>query len=302
MAAINEDGSVTRIDGGGSSNSRNNQPSNNSGGSSNNSGCVWFIIIAVIIGIVIVAVNSGSSDSSDHASDTVAVEEVVVEEAPVVEEVYTSSTTYLRVSDDDINIDATGGSRDITVYTDGDWYIDVNTEDWGHLTKYADSVTLRIELNSSSSSRSDYFVIKSGDYSKRINIFQAGDNTPSGNITHVWVDHNVYYNGVKGMKIHASYDVANMKDKNVYMYTYFYYEDNSTPLKNPYGNALSMSSYNIASYENTIFNDTWHFIPYTNLNMQPGYGLIDLSFDVAIKDASGNQLDRNENNRFTLFE
>ena len=63
-----------------------------------------------------------------------------------------------------------------------------------------------------------------------------------------------------------------------------------------------MSSSGVAPYESTTFNDTWHFIPYTNLNMQPGYGSIDLSFDVVIKDGNGNQLDRDENNRFTLNE
>lgn len=296
---VNEDGSVTRIDGGGS-----NNKGNNSGGSSNNSGCVWFIIIAVVIGIIIAAVNSGSSDSSDYASDTVAVEEVAVavEEVPAVEEEYASSTTYLRVSDDDIYIDATGGSRDITVYTDGDWYIDVNTADWGHLSKYSNSLTLRIDNNSSSSSRTDYFILKSGDYTKRINITQYGNTNPSGDITRVWVEHNVFYNGAKGMKIHVSYDVVNMKDKYVYLYTYYYYSDNSTPLMNSYGSNLSISSSGVAPYESTTFNDSWHFMPYTNLNMRPGYGSIDLSFDVVIKDGNGNQLDRNENNRFTLTE
>lgn len=300
---VNEDGSVTRIDGGESNGSGSNKPNNSSGGSSDKSGCIWVVIIAVVIGIIIAISNSGSSDSSVSDYDTVeAVEVVEVEEVPVVEEVYTPSTTYLRVSDDDIYISADGGSRDITIYTDGDWYVDVNVASWGHLSKYSDSVTLRIDPNSSSSSRTDYFVLKSGDYTKRVNITQYGNNKPSGNITRVWVDHNVYYNGAKGMKIHASYDIENMKDNYVYMYTYFYYGDNSTPLKNPYGNHLSMNSSGVAPYESTTFNDTWHFIPYTNLNMQPGYGSIDLSFDVVIKDGNGNQLDRNDNNQFTLSE
>lgn len=297
---VNEDGSVTKINSGGFSGGNNG--GNNSGGSSDNGGCIWFIIIAVVIGIIVAISNSGSSDSDNYVVDSAVVEEVVVEEAVPAVEVYTPSTTYLNVSDDDIYIGADGGSQDITVYTDGDWYIDVNVASWGHLYKYSNSVTLRIEPNSSSSSRTDYFVLKSGDYTKRINITQYGNNKPSGSITRVWVDHNVYNNGVKGMKIHASYDVENMKDKYVYMYTYFYYGDNSTPLKNPYGNHLSMNSSGVAPYESTTFNDTWHFIPYTNLNMQPGYGSIDLSFDVVINDGNGNQLDRNENNQFTLSE
>lgn len=294
---VNEDGSVTKINSSGSNNN-----SNNSGGSSDNSGCVWFIIIAVVIGIIVAIANSNSGSSNEAYDDTAVVEEVVAVEEPVEEVVAIPSTTYLRVSDDDIVMNADGGSEDITIYTDGAWYIDVNVASWGHLTKYSDSVVLRLDANTSRSTRTDYFIIKSGSYTKKVNITQYGNTSPSGNITRVWVEHNVYYNGAKGMKIHASYDVENMKDKYVHMYTYYYYGDNSTPLKNPYGNNLSMSSSSIAPYESTTFNDTWHFIPYTNLNMQPGYGSIDLSFDVSIKDGSGNQLDRDENNRFTLSE
>lgn len=297
---VNEDGSVTRIGGSGSSN---NSSNNSSNGSSGNRGCIWGVIIAIAIIVIVVIAKSNSSGSSEYAyDDSVAVEEVLVEEAAVVEEAVVPSTTYLRVSDDDIYMNAQGGSTEISIYTDGDWYISVNPESWGHISKYSSSLTLRLDKNPSTSTRTDYFEIKSGDYSRRINITQYGNTDPSGSITRVWVEHNVYYNGAKGMKIHASYDVENMKNKYVYMYTYFYYGDNSTPLKNPYGNNLSMSTSGVAPYESTTFNDSWHFIPYTNLNMQPGYGSIDLSFDVSIKDGNGNQLDCDENNRFTLNE
>lgn len=296
---VNEDGSVTRISGNGSSNNSNNT----SNGSSGNGGCIWGVIIAIAIIVIVILVKFNSSGSYEYDyDDTIAVEEAVEKEVVAVEEVVTPSTTYLRVSDDDIYMNAQGGSTEVTIYTDGDWYVSVNPESWGHISKYSSSLTLRLDRNPSSSARTDYFEITSGDYSRRINITQYGNTEPSGNITRVWVEHNVYYNGCKGMKIHASYNVENMKNKYVYMYTYFYYGDNSTPLKNPYGSNLSMSSSVIALYENTTFNDTWHFIPYTSLNMQPGYGSIDLSFDVSIKDGNGNQLDRDENNQFTLNE
>lgn len=298
---VNEDGSVTRIGGRSSSNNNNNNPNNNSNDPSGNSGCIWGVLIAIAIIVIVVIMKSNSSASSDYDyNDTVA----VVEEAEdvVAEEISVPSTTYLRVSDDDIYMDSQGGTVEISISTDGDWYVSVNPESWGYISKSTNFLTLRLDRNNSSSTRTDYFEIKSGDLSRRINITQYGNANPSGSITRVWVEHNVYHNGAKGMKIHATYDVENMKDKYVYMYTYFYYEDNSTPLKDPYGNNLSMSSSGVAQYENTTFNDTWHFIPYTNLNMQPGYSSINLSFDVSIKDGNGNQLDRDENNRFTLNE
>lgn len=300
---VNEDGSVTRIDGGGSNNSGNNRPNNNSGGSSDNSGCIWGIIIAVVIGVIVAIANSGSSDSSNDNHDTEEVVEVVeVEEVPAAEEVYTPSTTYLRVSDDDIYISADGGSRDITVYTDGNWYVDVDVASWGHLSKYSDSVTLRVDPNASSSSRTDYFILKSGDYTKLINITQSGNTSPRAEIERVWVDHSVYQNGVKGMRIHVKFTVDNMNGKTIYAYALFYYGDNVTPLHDAYGNNLSFSSYGTPNYDGCRFDDFKIFVPYSGLNMQPGAGSVDLSFDISIRTSSGTELDRDNNTQFTFTQ
>ena len=129
---VNEDGSVTRIDGG---RNNNNGSGNNSGGSSNNSGCVWFIIIAVVLGIIFAIVQSNSS-SDNEVSQVDSVE--VVEEDYTVTEV-TPSATYLNVSDNNIIFDSDGGSQEITISTDGEWEISVNVADWAQLTKYSNS-------------------------------------------------------------------------------------------------------------------------------------------------------------------
>lgn len=301
---VNEDGSVTRIDGGGNNNSGNNRPNNNSGGGSDNSGCIWGIIIAVVIGVIIAIANSGSSDSSNSSNndyDTVeAVEVVEVEEVPVVEEVYTPTTTYLRVSDDDIYISADGGSRDITVYTDGDWYVDVDVASWGHLSKYSDSVTLRIDPNSSSSSRTDYFILKSGSYTKRVNITQSGNTSPRADIERIWMDHGAYQNGQQGMKIHVKFTVDNMNGKTIYAYAFFYWGDNTTPLHDPYGNNLSFYGYGTPSYDSARFDDFTIFVPYVGLNMQAGQGSVNLSFDISIRTSSGTELDRDNNTQITF--
>lgn len=290
---VNDDGSVTKIGGG---RGGHNTPDNNSGGSSENSGCIWIIIIAIIIGIIIAISNSDSSDSSDYASDTV---ETVVEEA-VVEEVYTPSTTYLNVSDDDIYMGSDGGSTEITVSTDGDWYIDVGVASWGHLAKNSNSVTLRLDENTSNTSRTDYFVIKSGDYTKRINITQSENTSPRADIERIWMDHNVYQNGVLGMRIHVQFTVENMNGKTIYAYALFYWGDNTTPLHDQYGNNLSFYGYGTPSYDSTRFDDFKIFVPYSGMNMQPGQGTVDLTFDISIRTSSGNELDRNNNTKITF--
>lgn len=297
---VNEDGSVTKINFGGSSGGNNG--GNNSGGSSDNGGCIWFIIITVVIGIIVAISNSGSSDSDNFVVDSAVVEEVVVEEVVPAVEVCTPSTTYLNVSDDDIYVSADGSSKDISVSTDGDWYIDVDAANWGHLTKYSNSVTVRVDRNTSTSSRTDYFVIKSGNYTRRINITQYGNTSPSAEIKRIWVDHNTYQNGQKGMRIHIRFTVDNMNGKTIYGYALFYYGDNVTPLKDIYGNNLSFSSYGTPNYDGCRFEDFQIFVPYDGLNMQTGAGSIDLSFDISIRTSSGTELDRDNNTQFTYTQ
>lgn len=288
---VNEDGSVTQIGGGNSG--------NNKSGGSNNGGCAWIVIIAVIVGVVIAIANLSSSDSSDYSSvPTVVVEDTA--EGAVEEEVYTLSTTYLTVSDDDIYMSAEGGSTEITVSTDGDWDIDVDVASWGHLTKYSNSVTLRLESNSSSSSRTDYFTLKSGSYTKRINITQYGDTSPKADIERIWMDHGVYQNGQQGMKIHVKFTVDNMNGKTIYAYAYFYWGDNTTPLHDQYGNNLSFYGYGTPSYDSARFDDFTIFVPYAGLNMQPGQGSVSLSFDISIRTTSGAELDRDNNTQITF--
>lgn len=294
---VNDDGSVTRINAGGNNNS------NNSSGSSSNNGCIWFIIIAIILGGIILAIsnsNSNSTNMEESDTDSVAIEDIEADTAIVEEEDYSQTTTYLNVSDDDIYISADGGTEEITVSTDGEWYIDVDVASWGHLTKYSNSISIRLDRNTSSSSRDDYFVIKSGNYTKRINITQYGDSSPKAEIESIWMDHNITQNGVRGMKIHVKFTIDNMKDKTIYTYAYFYWGDNVTPLHDQYNNDLSFRGYGTPSYDNARFDDFGIFVPYSGLNMKPGLGTVELSFDISVKTSSGTELARKNNTQITF--
>lgn len=278
----------------------NNEHSQNTKEKSN-TGCIWGIIILVIIGIICFIVIA-NSHSSYHYTPTPAAEDsdsvAVVDTASA--DIDAADATYLNVSDDNIDIDASGGSKDISIETDGDWEISTSTANWGHLSKYSNSVTLTIDENTSSSSRSDYFEITAGSYTKRININQEGNAEPTAEINSIWMDHSVYVNNIKGMKIHVKFNVNNMEGEKVYGYAYFYYGDNETPLHDTYGNNLKFYSYGTSNYERCTFNDFTIFVPYDGLNMQPGTGSTELSFDIAITDASGNQLARKDNTQITF--
>lgn len=82
--------------------------------------------------------------------------------------------TYLTVSDDDLEFNSEGGSENISVETDGTWYIKTETESWGHLTKDGNRLTIRIDKNPGDDTRTDYFTLKAGDEEVRINITQKG--------------------------------------------------------------------------------------------------------------------------------
>ena len=83
------------------------------------------------------------------------------------------SATRLSVSTDNVSFSSSGGSRSITVSTNGEWRISTETNSWGHTSINGNTITLRVDANDGDS-RTDYFVVKSGSMEKRINISQDG--------------------------------------------------------------------------------------------------------------------------------
>lgn len=291
---INEDGSVTR--------GRDPNSGKTSNSNKKNNGCLWGIVIAIIAGVIIAVDSNRSTSNSDYEMTDSTVYDTAEYYANTAATDYSYNNSYLSVSPSSVHFDSNGGSKEITIETDGDWEISTNTANWGHISKYNNSVTLTIDENTSSSSRSDYFEITAGSFSKRININQEGSTEPTAEINSIWMDHNVYINNVKGINIHVNFNVNYMEGEKVYGYAYFYYGDNETPLHDMYGNNLKFYSYGTSNYERCTFNDFTIFVPYASLNMQPGSGSVELSFDIAITDATGNQLARINNTQITFSQ
>ena len=59
------------------------------------------------------------------------------------------------------------------------WSISVNPASWGHLTRSGNTLTLKVDANSSSSSRTDYFKLKSGSQEIKVNVSQSGSSYSS---------------------------------------------------------------------------------------------------------------------------
>jgi hypothetical protein len=253
-------------------------------------------VVATII-IVIIIFSYKKAEAPDEVAYVDPYEEEVAAEA--VEEAY-SPATYLGVSQDQINVDATGGTFEIQVYTDGDWNISTGTYSWGHTTAYPDYVELKIDPNTGNDSRSDWFEITADDETRRINISQAGA-AKSVEILSVWDSEDVYRDGEKGIDLHCKFKACNMKGEYLKVYFYFYKSDNSTPLLTPSGDRVYTFKIDDAPYQETTFNDLCKFMPYRGLYLSSNGGSVTLTYDVVIRDDDDNILARDENHRFELY-
>jgi uncharacterized protein YueI len=256
------------------------------------------LIVAIII-VIIIAAKNCNSNSTTVTDPSEKADTAVVAAADTGSIVNDKTASYLTVSEDNLSFSSEGGTTDIIINTDGGWEISTPPEAWGDITRQDGHLTLTIAENPNSSSRTDYFVIKAGNYERRINITQNGNTKPSAHIESVWMEHNVIVNGNQGMNIHTKFLISNQRGKNASIYAFFYYANNTTALRNSYGRDLFISKYITPSYDNTSYNDCVLFMPYISLNMPMGW-IGNLSFDICIKDASGELLARDNNTQFSL--
>lgn len=91
-------------------------------------------------------------------------------------------------------------------------------------------------------------------------------------INNIWTEHNVYQDGLKGMKIHVRFYTYNMRNIQGRCIAYFYYK-NGNALKdnnNLYKTAdgyVSIEQEFKPNYDNTTYEDFVLFIPYSELHL-----------------------------------
>lgn len=101
----------------------------------------------------------------------------------------------LSLSSQELNFEASGGTKTITITTNSSWSISTDMVSWGHLSKDGNVLRVRLDPNTSSSSRTDWFKIKAGDVEKRVNVTQKGcpDNTLSKGVWRINMRKTVDY-------------------------------------------------------------------------------------------------------------
>ncbi len=202
--------------------------------------------------------------------------------------------TTLSVSRTNVSVGAAAGSTTITVTCNRTWSLKNSSTSFFSVSRNGNTLTITYYANPNTSDRSSYFDIVSNDGSrtKRIYVKQSAkatsssrnsssssSTTPSSTptsyqisqmnakINRVWVDHNVYENGQKGMRIHVSFDCNNMLSFKGWCVAWFYNAD-GTPMKNYSTDKYVNSEHSVGtwttftpSYVNSTYSDLKLFIP-----------------------------------------
>lgn len=111
-------------------------------------------------------------------------------------------------------------------------------------------------------------------------------NSDNSQIENVYVEHNVYENSQKGMRIYIDFDVDNRKNVTCMAVAYFYF-DSGEILKDFNGYYTTENSGQVAvgesftpPYDSTQYTDLTLFMPYDELHM--GTGDFDLKFQIEL--------------------
>lgn len=99
---------------------------------------------------------------------------------------------------------------------------------------------------------------------------------PSAKVESIWVDQNVTQKGVRGILVHAKFNVYNLKGVNSQLYIRFqnqantYLRSSNKKYANKRGELALYKTKLKPIYTATVFNDTKVFLPYREINLSRG--------------------------------
>lgn len=201
----------------------------------------------------------------------------------------------LSVSKTSVSCSASGTTEYITVTSGKSWEVQYPSGTMYSVTRSGNTLTVRIKENTSTESRSDYFNVKTTDGSKvqKIELTQYGRTSSSSSsyavIENAWIEHNVFQNNIKGMKVHAKFSAYNIYNHRVGLVLHLVNSDGFAlkDYNNSYSDAnghVAHSDNAIASYTNTTWSDFVVFFPYSELHMTSGCKNVTLKVQLGIYD------------------
>lgn len=176
----------------------------------------------------------------------------------------------------DSNLSAASGQITYMVATDADSYEVTSLSPWFKvIAQGSESFTIFYEENPKRTERTDWFKVKAEGMEVKINLTQAAQKI-TGEIKDITVEHNVFKDGVKGMKILVDFSVQNMKGIDGSCAVYFYYKDGRTVKdKNQRyytaaGDAATHTAIKPGHHPSTLYTDLEIFMPYNELEVGTG--------------------------------
>lgn len=120
---------------------------------------------------------------------------------------------------------------------------------------------------------------------------------PSAKFDKIWIDYDVTEEGVKGMKIHLKFTAYNMKETDGYVAVYFAYNDEIGGILKDNNKKFNSSEGDVAvyksirpAYDPADYNDLQLFMPYTELDLEPGE--YDITLDIKIIHKTGGEISK----------
>lgn len=211
-----------------------------------------------------------------------------------------SIASTLSVSRTSISCSASATTEYITVNCNTNWEIQYPTGTMYRATRSGNMVKVEISANSATSSRTDYFYIKTADGSKtqKISLTQYGKTSASSynayaTIHKAWIEYNVYENGVKGMRVHVKFDAYGVLKHKVGIVLHFSNAagEELKDYNGKYvdtGGKVAHSDNTTALYTNTTWNDFTLFFPYSELHISSGSKNINLTAEIGVYDWTTN--------------
>lgn len=136
-----------------------------------------------------------------------------------------------------------------------------------------------------------YFILISfAGFSRDIEINKKLNIDPSVKFETLWVEHNVIENNITGMRVHVSFKAMAMKGMDALVALYFYYDDEEPLIDKNFkfyttdANVAAFASIK-PNYDPAIYKDFKIFMPYSELDLDPGD--YDLFFDAAVIKKEG---------------
>lgn len=228
----------------------------------------------------------------------------------------TSKDTYINVenaSETTVRFALSSANTSIAVSTNAPSWSVAEKPYWVNIVSRS-KTKLEISVEAAGSARSGSLVLRTPKgHTATIHIYQEGSagsgsgsgsgsnsNVDAGNavINKVWVDHNQYNDGEKGMIIHTDLTVNNMKGQDISYAVFFYLDDDITQLKNSDDDWVWYKKEATVLYESSHWSDFQIFVPYKDLVGASNY-TGRFAFDVTIFDGSSNILIENTNNVFS---